>query len=75
MQGLQQPPLAPHNAASGGFQEFYRMNPPKFQGGFNLILYHDWLFGMERVFQVVPCNTKEKVTFSLHMMKGQFARW
>lgn len=32
------------------------MNPPEFLGGFDPMVAHDWLAGMERVFQAVSCS-------------------
>lgn len=46
------------------------MNPPEYLDGVDPVVAHDWLVGIERVFQTVPCNEEEKVTFAAQMMKG-----
>lgn len=51
------------------------MNPLEFKGGLDIILAHDWIFEMERVFQVVQCTKEDKVIFAPQMMKDPTARW
>ncbi|KAI5416043.1 hypothetical protein KIW84_041185 [Lathyrus oleraceus] len=46
------------------------MKPPEFLGGLNPIATHDWLSGMERVFQDICYSKEEKVIFAAQMMKG-----
>ncbi|XP_058763194.1 uncharacterized protein LOC131636600 [Vicia villosa] len=65
MQGMQgqQPPTqtpVPQAAAGPDFRAFFRMDPPEFVGGLDSLLAHDWLAGMERVFQAIQCTEEEK---------------
>lgn len=46
------------------------MKPPEFLGGLNPVAAHDWLSGMERVFQDICYSEKDKAIFSAQMMKG-----
>ncbi|XP_058766744.1 uncharacterized protein LOC131640357 [Vicia villosa] len=65
MQGMQgqQPPAqvpVPQAATGPDFRAFFRMDPPEFVGGLDSLLAHDWLAGMERVFQAIQCTEEEK---------------
>ncbi|XP_058775802.1 uncharacterized protein LOC131650078 [Vicia villosa] len=62
MQGQQPPTQAPVPQAAAGpdFRAFFRMDPPEFVGGLDSLLAHDWLAGMERVFQAIQCTEEEK---------------
>ncbi|XP_058768562.1 uncharacterized protein LOC131642303 [Vicia villosa] len=51
------------------------MYPPEFVGGLDSLLAHDWLAGMERVFQAIQCTEEEKVIFATQKMKGPALRW
>lgn len=62
--GQQELPPTPQNVAREDIREFFRMNPPESFGGLNLIMVHDWLAGMESVFQVVPCSKEQNVTLA-----------
>ncbi|XP_058769115.1 uncharacterized protein LOC131642987 [Vicia villosa] len=80
MQGMQgqQPPVqvpVPQAAAGPDFRAFFRMDPPEFVGGLDSLLAHDWLAGMERVFQAIQCTEEEKVIFATQKMKGPALRW
>ncbi|XP_058755199.1 uncharacterized protein LOC131628384 [Vicia villosa] len=80
MQGMQgqQPPTqvpVPQAAAGPDFRAFFRMDPPEFVGGLDSLLAHDWLAGMERVFQAIQCTEEEKVIFATQKMKGPALRW
>ncbi|XP_058775799.1 uncharacterized protein LOC131650075 [Vicia villosa] len=66
MQGMQgqQPPAqvpVPQAATGPDFRAFFRMDPPEFVGGLDSLLAHDWLAGMERVFQAIQCTEEEKI--------------
>lgn len=58
----------------GSFRDFFRINPPEFQGGLDPLKAHEWLSYIERVFQIVHCSEENKVIFSSHMMKGPSGR-
>ncbi|XP_058784390.1 uncharacterized protein LOC131659182 [Vicia villosa] len=77
MQGQQPPTQAPVPQAAAGpdFRAFFRMDPPEFVGGLDSLLAHDWLAGMERVFQAIQCTEEEKVIFATQKMKGPALRW
>ncbi|XP_058741748.1 uncharacterized protein LOC131614137 [Vicia villosa] len=80
MQGMQgqQPPTqvpVPQAAAGPDFRAFFRMDPPEFVGGLDSLLAHDWLAGMERVFQAIQCTEEENVIFVTQKMKGPALRW
>ncbi|XP_058784418.1 uncharacterized protein LOC131659213 [Vicia villosa] len=62
MQGQQPPAQVPIPQAATGpdFRAFFRMDPPEFVGGLDSLLAHDWLAGMERVFQAIQCTEEEK---------------
>ncbi|XP_058765788.1 uncharacterized protein LOC131639302 [Vicia villosa] len=80
MQGMhgQQPPApvpVPQAAAGPEFCAFFRMDPPDFVGGLYSLLAHDWLAGMERVFQAIHCTEEEKVIFATQKMTGPTLRW
>src|SRR4051812_22559778 len=77
MQGQQPPTQAPVPQAATGpdFRAFFRMDPPEFVGGLDSLLAHDWLAGMERVFQAIQCTEEEKVIFATQKMKGPALRW
>ncbi|XP_058760552.1 uncharacterized protein LOC131633895 [Vicia villosa] len=80
MQGIQgqQPPTqvpVPQAAAGPDFRAFFRMDPPEFIGGLDSLLAHDWLAGMEKVFQAIQCTEEEKVIFATQKMKGPALRW
>ncbi|XP_058775640.1 uncharacterized protein LOC131649918 [Vicia villosa] len=80
MQGRQgqQPPTqvpVPQAATGPDFRAFFRMDPPEFVGGLDSLLAHDWLAGMEKVFQAIQCTEEEKVIFATQKMKGPALRW
>ncbi|XP_058775048.1 uncharacterized protein LOC131649294 [Vicia villosa] len=80
MQGMQgqQPPTqvpVPQAATGPDFRAFFRIDPPEFVGGLDYLLAHDWLAGMERVFQAIQCTEEEKVIFATQKMKGPVLRW
>ncbi|XP_058733101.1 uncharacterized protein LOC131604693 [Vicia villosa] len=80
MQGMhgQQPPApvpVPQAASGPDFRAFFRMDPPEFVGGLDSLLAHDWLAGMERVFQAIQCTEEEKVIFATQNMKGPALQW
>ncbi|XP_058726601.1 uncharacterized protein LOC131597961 [Vicia villosa] len=77
MQGQQPPTQAPVPQAAAGpdFHAFFRMDRPEFVGGLDSLLAHDWLAGMERVFQAIQCTEEEKVIFATQKMKGPALRW
>ncbi|XP_058775800.1 uncharacterized protein LOC131650077 [Vicia villosa] len=62
MQGQQPPTQAPVPQAAAGpdFRAFFGMDPLEFVGGLDSLLAHDWLAGMERVFQAIQCTEEEK---------------
>ncbi|XP_058775585.1 uncharacterized protein LOC131649851 [Vicia villosa] len=68
MQGQQPPTQAPVPQAATGpdFRAFFRMDPPEFVGGLDSLLAHDWLAGMERVFQAIQCTEEEKREFTTY---------
>lgn len=69
------PQVIPQEATSGSFLDFFRMNPPEFQGGSDLVKAHEWLSCIERVFSIVHYSEKNKVIFASHMMNGPIVRW
>ncbi|XP_058760960.1 uncharacterized protein LOC131634320 [Vicia villosa] len=80
MQGMQgQQPTAPvptpQAAAGPDFRAFFRMDPPEFLGGLDPVIAHDWLYGMEMIFQAIQCTEEEKVIFAAQKMKGPAGRW
>ncbi|XP_058749772.1 uncharacterized protein LOC131622746 [Vicia villosa] len=80
MQGMQgQQPTAPaptpQAAAGPDFRAFFRMDPPEFLGGLDLVIAHDWLYAMEMIFQAIQCTEEEKVIFAAQKMKGPAGRW
>ncbi|XP_058760820.1 uncharacterized protein LOC131634182, partial [Vicia villosa] len=80
MQGMQgqQPPAqvpVPQAAVGPDFRAFFRMDLPEFVGGLDSLLAHDWLAGMERVFQAIQCTEEENVIFTTQKMKGPALRW
>ncbi|XP_058741456.1 uncharacterized protein LOC131613835 [Vicia villosa] len=80
MQGMQgqQPPApvpVPHAPTGPDFRAFFRMDPPEFASGLDPVVAHDWLASMERIFQAIQCNEKEKVIFATQKMKGPALRW
>ncbi|XP_058725859.1 uncharacterized protein LOC131597166 [Vicia villosa] len=77
MQGQQLPTQVPVPQATSGpdFRAFFRMDPLEFVGRLDSLLAHDWLAGMERVFQAIQCTKEEKVIFAAQKMKGPTLRW
>ncbi|XP_058726596.1 uncharacterized protein LOC131597956 [Vicia villosa] len=51
------------------------MDPPEFLGGLDPVIAHDWLYGMEMIFQAIQCTEEEKVIFAAQKMKGPAGRW
>ncbi|XP_050895545.1 uncharacterized protein LOC127102186 [Lathyrus oleraceus] len=73
--GSLHPQGVPQEATYGSFREFFRMNPPEFHGGLNLVKAREWITSMERIFQIVHYSEENKVVFASHMMKGPTMRW
>ena len=75
MHGNHNPPAVVPAVVGGTFRDFFRMKPQEFHGGLDPVKAHEWLTGMERIFQIVTCSEENKVTFASHSLKGPAARW
>ncbi|XP_058784524.1 uncharacterized protein LOC131659333 [Vicia villosa] len=57
------------------FSCFLQNESSRICGGLDLVLAHDWLAVMERVFQAIQCTEEEKVIFATQKMTEPAARW
>ena len=50
MQGGSSTPVVVPEVAGGNYRDFFRMNPPDFQGGLDPVKAHEWVSEMEGIF-------------------------
>jgi hypothetical protein len=73
VQGVYHSP--PQEIGNRVFRQFYKMNPPFFEGGFDPLEAHGWLKEMEKVFKVTSCTEEEKVMCASRMLQGAAKTW
>jgi hypothetical protein len=68
-------PQAPPPQPSDRLGEFQRTKTPTFSQAMEPMDADDWLKSMEKKFQVVQCNNREKVLVASHQLSGPAADW
>jgi len=71
--GLVQPP--PLESPNRVFFDFYKLKHPPFTGGHDPLEAQNWLDELNKIFEVVQCTDKQKVTFAAYMLKGAANNW
>lgn len=56
-------------------QKFIKMKPPTFLGGIEPLKAETWLLEMEKLFEVFPCSTMQKVLLATYTLKDEAQRW
>ena len=57
------------------FAEFRKANPPSFRGAFDPDKADEWVKAMEKVFSVLDCTDRQKVTFATYMLEADAEFW
>lgn len=58
-----------------GVGEFQKLNPPAFQGSANPLEAEDWIVAMEKAFEAMGCDDREKVTYATYMLQSSAFEW
>ncbi|XP_028106246.1 uncharacterized protein LOC114305360 [Camellia sinensis] len=56
-------------------QEFMKMKLLTFLGGIEPLKAETWLLEMEKLFEVFPCSTTQKVLLATYTLKDEARRW
>ena len=51
-------------------RQFYKLKPPKFEGGIDPMVYGEWLWRMENLFEIIECPER----FKVHLAAYQFEK-
>ena len=62
-------------AENNGLAEFRRMDPPRFEGGFNPEGAQRWLQDVEKIFRTMNCADTQKMVFATYMLVGDAENW
>ena len=57
------------------FAEFRKANPPSFVGAFDPDKEDEWVKAMEKVFSILDCMDRQKVTFATYMLEADTKFW
>ena len=55
--------------------QFYRLKPPKFEGGTNPMVYEEWLRRIENSFEMMECPERLKVHLATYQFQKEARFW
>ncbi|XP_052206781.1 uncharacterized protein LOC127811108 [Diospyros lotus] len=79
MTPLATPPVAPpqenirNNATL--VEQFWKLQPPTFEGGLDPLVAEDWIATIERIFNLIDCPDPRKVTCATYMLQHGARHW
>ncbi|KAG5523801.1 hypothetical protein RHGRI_030706 [Rhododendron griersonianum] len=56
-------------------RDFQKLKPLMFHGGIDPVKANEWLESIEKIFQVMPCTDREKVSLAAYNLIGEAQRW
>jgi hypothetical protein len=68
-------PQAPPPPSMDGLRDFQCTKPPTFSHAVEPMDANDWLKSIEKKFQVVQCNNREKMLLASHQLFGPTTDW
>ncbi|KAI3956151.1 hypothetical protein MKX01_039650 [Papaver californicum] len=68
-------PLPPPNQQNEVVRRFIGQNPEPFKGNVDPLVVKDWLDKIEKIFNLLEVNDKDKLTLEVYKLEGEATRW
>ncbi|XP_052197297.1 uncharacterized protein LOC127804471 [Diospyros lotus] len=73
------PPVTPPQGNLGNnatlVEQFWKLQPPTFEGGLNPLVVEDCIAAIERIFNLIDCPDPRKVTSATYMLQHGARHW
>ncbi|XP_052186003.1 uncharacterized protein LOC127797265 [Diospyros lotus] len=56
-------------------EQFWKLQPPTFEGGLDPLVAEDWIAAIERIFNLIDCPDPRKVTCATYMLQHGARHW